>query len=241
MQTNQEITIAIDGYSSCGKSTLAKALAKELNYVFIDSGAMYRCVALFAIEQEYVRPNGSFDSEKLIAHLPAITITFGKPNEEGTRSVHLNGKDVSKEIRQLHVAQIVSEIAAIKEVRSYLVKQQQQLGINGGVIMDGRDIGTVVFPNAELKLFITANPDIRAQRRYKELTEKGENYTLEEIKENLLHRDKLDTTRKESPLIQAQDAIVIDNSNLTPNEQLNLALEYVRNAREINNSSQTKC
>lgn len=227
MQTYQKITIAIDGYSSCGKSTLAKALAQKLDYIFIDSGAMYRCVALFALENDLLI-NGLPNEKELIKHLDQIQISFGEQNEKGNRPIILNGKDVSEEIRELKVANIVSEVATIEAVRVFLVKQQQALGEQGGVVMDGRDIGTVVFPNAALKLFITADTDTRAMRRFLELQAKGEQNSISEIKANLSHRDHLDTTRKISPLKQADDAIVIDNSKLNQQEQLELALEFVR-------------
>lgn len=204
-------------------------MAKALEYIFIDSGAMYRCVTLFALTNKIIQDD-SIDIPELIRSLPHIHISFDQPNAAGEQAVYLNGKNVSDAIRSLEVAGKVSEIASIKEIRAFLVKQQQQLGATGGVIMDGRDIGSVVFPDAELKLFITASKEIRAQRRFKELTEKGEHITLEEVVSNLEHRDYLDTTRKESPLIQTADAIVIDNSHLTIDEQLQLALNYAQQA-----------
>lgn len=229
MQDASKITIAIDGYSSCGKSTLAKALAQKMNYTFIDSGAMYRCVALFALRNGCVPGPHKINLSCVVSSLPQITIRFGKTDPKGNRPVLLNNEDVSDAIRQLEVANIVSEVAAIREVREFLVKQQQELGKNGGVIMDGRDIGTVVFPHAQLKLFITAKPEIRAQRRFLELKAKGEVNSLEEILENLKHRDRIDTTRAVSPLIQASDAVVVDNSEMTEKEQLEFVLNLVKN------------
>ncbi len=226
MSQKKRINIAIDGFSACGKSTLAKALAKKLNYVFIDSGAMYRGVTLFAIENNIIQGD-SIDVEKLVAELTNIIISFGTADNNGNRSLLLNGIDVSEKIRSIAVAQKVSEIAAIKEVRVALVKQQQQIGETGGVIMDGRDIGTVVFPTAELKLFLTADSNIRTQRRFDEMQAKGDATSIEAIAENLAHRDHLDKTRKESPLIQAEDAIVLDNSYLNQEEQLAFVVKLV--------------
>lgn len=223
---NKKITIAIDGWSSCGKSTLAKALAKELNYVYIDSGAMYRGVALFALRKAFVSSNHVQEKE-IIAALPSLSITF-QVNGTGTADLLLNGENVEREIRTIEVSNVVSLVAQIKEVRAFLVKQQRILGENGGVVMDGRDIGSVVFPHAELKLFVTADPEIRAHRRYDELQAKGENVTLAEVKNNLQLRDEMDANRSESPLVQTADAIVLDNSHLTPHQQLDFALDLVR-------------
>lgn len=229
MHSEQHITIAIDGFSSCGKSTLAKALARKLHYTFIDSGAMYRCVALYAIRNGCVLGAHKINLSCIVDSLPRITIQFGDADQNGNRAVLLNGEDVSDAIRQLEVANIVSEVAAIREVREFLVKQQQELGRNGGVVMDGRDIGTVVFPKAELKLFITAKPEIRAKRRFLELQAKGETNSLEEILENLKHRDRIDSTRAISPLTQAEDAVVVDNSDMDEQEQLAYVLDIVKN------------
>jgi CMP/dCMP kinase len=223
----KKITIAIDGYSSCGKSTLAKALASSLHYVFIDSGAMYRAICLYAMNRKLV-DHGSVKTEELVAALPNITLAFEKHPGNKEQSILLNGVDVSGEIRSLEVSQSVSQIATIREVRQKLVHQQQLLGKKGGLVMDGRDIGTVVFPHAELKLFLTASIEIRAQRRYAEMIAKGQDVTIEEVRENLAERDLIDSTRAESPLRQAEDAIVIDNSYLTPKEQLEEALILVR-------------
>lgn len=222
----QPITIAIDGYSSCGKSTLARALAKKLNYVFIDSGAMYRGVTLFAIENGCII-NGTVDKEKLTQKLEQIQLRFASVEGDERKHLFLNGKDVEKQIRSMEVAGYVSEIATIREVREKLVLSQREMGKNGGVVMDGRDIGSVVFPDAELKLFVTASPEVRAERRFKELTEQGRNVTREEVLVNLMERDRIDTSRKESPLIQVKDAIVLDNTNMTPEQQLEFALQKV--------------
>ena len=222
----EKLTIAIDGWSSCGKSTLAKALAKKLDYIYVDSGAMYRGVTLHALENNWVDVD-SVDEKAIINSLSHLSIRF-KQKEGETPDLYLNGENVEKEIRTMHVSQHVSKVAVIKEVRSFLVEQQRAMGEDGGVVMDGRDIGSVVFPDAELKLFVTADVDIRAKRRFDELKAKGDDVSLEEVKENLQHRDHLDTTRDESPLIQTDDAVVLDNSYLTPEEQLQAALKFVK-------------
>lgn len=225
---NNKITIAIDGYSSCGKSTLAKELAKKLHYVFIDSGAMYRGVTLYALQNEIIH-QGELDRGKLIQSLPEIQLKFELNPETKSPELLLNGVNVETEIRKPYVSSRVSEIAAIKEVRQKLVHAQQLMGAHGGIVMDGRDIGSVVFPNAELKLFVTAEIETRVERRYQELIDKGEDVTRESVKENLQQRDLIDSTRAESPLIQVDDAIVIDNTKLTKEEQLKLALQHVQN------------
>jgi cytidylate kinase len=219
---NKNIVIAIDGYSSCGKSTLAKALAKKLNFIYIDSGAMYRAVTLYFLRNDIDLQ----DADLVKDALNNIHLDFQTINNQ--TSIMLNGEDVSKEIRQMHVAEKVSTVSAIKEVRIEMVKQQQRMGKSGSIVMDGRDIGTVVFPDADLKLFMTADPQIRAERRYSELISKGEEVNIEEIFENLAKRDYQDTTRKESPLLQAQDAIVLDNSIINEAEQLEFALAQIR-------------
>ena len=224
-----KIIIAIDGYSSCGKSTLAKEIAKQLDYVFIDTGAMYRAVALFALQNGLA--NGELNVRELISRLPDIKITFEFNADRGASDVLLNGINVEAEIRQMQVSDNVSPVAAIKEVRKKLVELQQQMGNEKGVVMDGRDIGTVVFPNAELKIFMTANNEIRAQRRFDELRSKGENPTLEQVKENLEKRDFIDTNRKEDPLRQANDARVLDNSNVSREEQLSLAMSWIEEVK----------
>jgi len=225
---DKKITIAIDGYSSCGKSTLAKALARKLNYIFIDSGAMYRGIALFCIENNLIQGEKILEKE-LIKNLPLIKVSF-KLNESTDKSdLFLNDLNVEHLIRKPNVANIVSKVASIKEVRQKLVSEQREMGQNGGIIMDGRDIGSVVFPNAELKLFITANPETRVERRFLELQNKGENISKEEVQKNLEERDNLDIHRKESPLIQTPDAILVDNTKMTPEEQLKFVIEIVRN------------
>lgn len=221
----EKITIAIDGWSSCGKSTLAKALAKELEYIYVDSGAMYRGVALFALRKGWVSPDHS-DKTEIIDNLNKIHLAF-ESTKSGKADLFLNGENVENDIRKIEVSNVVSSVATIKEVRKHLVNLQRGLGAEGGVVMDGRDIGSVVFPNAELKLFITADVEIRAKRRYDELQLKGEKVTLEEVKANLKARDEMDSTREESPLIQTKDAVVVDNSHLSPEEQLKVALGLV--------------
>ena len=214
----QKITIAIDGFSSTGKSTVAKQLAKALGYVYVDSGAMYRAVTLFAMQNGFINET-HFDSDKLIANLNTVEISFKFNNKLGFAEVFLNDKNVENEIRTLEVSQFVSQVSEISEVRRMLVKQQQQMGINKGVVMDGRDIGTVVFPEAELKIFMTASAETRAKRRFQELLEKGANVGYDEVLENVTSRDKIDTTREDSPLTKANDAIEIDNSYLSIEEQ----------------------
>ncbi|MBS9767242.1 MAG: (d)CMP kinase [Flavobacteriaceae bacterium] len=216
---SSKITIAIDGFSSTGKSTIAKELAKKLNYTYVDTGAMYRAVTLFAIENGIIKE--TLNKGKLIENLPEIKLSF-----QG-KDICLNGENVERKIRTLEVADWVSEVATISEVRSLLVEQQQAFGVNGGVVMDGRDIGTVVFPNAELKLFITADAEIRAKRRYDEMISKGENPSFEDVLKNIETRDRIDMNRKDSPLKKAEDAIEIDNSNLTPKEQFEKIYQLV--------------
>lgn len=218
----KKINIAVDGYSSCGKSTIAKGLAKALGYTYIDSGAMYRAVALYAIRNGWITSEG-MDQEALRRVLDNIQIEF-KPNTEGTQDTFLNGENVEREIRSLEVADGASRVSTIGFVRQALVELQQQMGKKKGVVMDGRDIGTVVFPDAELKLFLTASPEIRAERRFKEMEGKGENPLFEEVLNNVKERDLRDTTRAESPLRQAEDALVLDNSHIGIEEQLQWAI-----------------
>ena len=233
MTKTKKITIAIDGFSSCGKSTLAKALAKKINYIFIDSGAMYRGVSLYCIDNNLTIDNEINDS-LLIEHLPLIELSYKINENTMSPELILNGENVENKIRRIEVASIVSKVASIKEVRQKLVLEQQKMGEFGGIVMDGRDIGSVVFPTAELKLFITADPETRAQRRYKELKEKGEPVTLEEISINLEESDRIDSTRKESPLLQTKDAILLDNSSFTPEEQLDIVYNlYLNKVNEI--------
>jgi cytidylate kinase len=220
----KKITIAIDGFSACGKSTLAKDLANKLGYIFIDSGAMYRGVALYCLKNQLIE-NNQPKKEHLVSKLSEIKLSFEKINDR--TCLLLNGENVEDLIRTNDVASIVSLIATIGEVREKLVSEQQKMGLDGGIIMDGRDIGSVVFPNAELKLFVTASEDIRVQRRFEELKSKGLTTTLEEVKVNLAERDYLDTHRDISPLIHVEDAILLDNSNLTKEEQLEMVLKLV--------------
>lgn len=222
-----KITIAIDGYSSCGKSTLAKQMAAALNYAYVDSGAMYRAIALYALENDLVK-DGIVLQQKLIEHLKHISIQIKYNADLGGVVTYLNGKNVEEEIRTMRVSEVVSFVSVIKEVRYKLRTLQQALGTEGGVVMDGRDIGTAVFPHAELKIFMTASVEVRAQRRYNELRAKGKEVSLEQVRANLASRDKEDTSRKENPLTQASDAVVLDNSNLSPEQQLTLALGWAR-------------
>ncbi|MFL5753793.1 MAG: (d)CMP kinase [Bacteroidia bacterium] len=221
-----KITIAIDGYSSCGKSTLAKALAAKLNYAYIDSGAMYRSVTLYCIRKGVIH-NHKFNKEDVIALLPEITLSFQFNPHTKTSETFLNGENVEKEIRTMPVAENVSKISAIKEVREHMVLIQRELGKNKGVVMDGRDIGSHVFPDAELKLFMTADTDVRTQRRQDELWSKGQHVEFTEVKVNLMQRDYDDTHRKESPLIRAKNAIILDNTDLNKEEQLEYVLKLI--------------
>jgi len=226
----KKIIIAIDGYSSTGKSTIAKKLAQALNYIYVDTGAMYRAVTYYALHHNCVF-EGELISSKLIEALPKINISFKYNDALGFAEVYLNGENIEKDIRTMEVSQYVSPVAALSEVRQKLVQQQQQMGKEKGIVMDGRDIGTVVFPEAELKLFMTASAETRAMRRYKELLERGQQLSYEEVLKNVTTRDYIDSTRKDSPLKKAKDAIEIDNSNLTIEEQLtsilNLAKEKI--------------
>ena len=214
----KKITIAIDGYSSCGKSTMAKDLAREVGYIYIDSGAMYRAVTLYCLENGLFTPDG-IDTEKLEAMMPNIRISFQLNPETQRPMTYLNGVNVEDRIRTMEVSTRVSPVAAIHFVREALVKQQQEMGQAKGIVMDGRDIGTVVFPDAELKIFVVASAEIRAQRRYDELKAKGQEASYEEILANVKERDYIDQNREVSPLRQAEDALLLDNSNLTIEEQ----------------------
>lgn len=216
------IVVAIDGYSSCGKSTLAKALAKKLHFIYVDSGAMYRAVTLYFLRNQTDLSN----HDLIIDALEHIDLNFHSRDYQS--HILLNGEEVSDEIRQMPVSESVSLIASIKEVRKAMVRKQQKMGKSKNIVMDGRDIGTTVFPHAQVKFFMTADPKIRAERRYQELLAKGEQISLEEIFDNLAHRDFLDTTREESPLTRAADAIILDNTNLTEQEQLDFAIEKIR-------------
>jgi cytidylate kinase len=231
-----KITIAIDGYSSTGKSTIAKQLAKALGYIYVDSGAMYRAVTLYAMQNQLIGES-SFNKEQLVAQLKDIEIAFKFNEKLGFAEVYLDGQNVEKEIRTLEVSQFVSQVSTLTEVRQQLVKQQQVFGKHKGVVMDGRDIGTVVFTNAELKLFMTASDAIRAKRRYKELLDKGENISFEDVLENVKSRDYIDSTRKDSPLIKADDAIEIDNSEMTLEQQFNKVLSLAKDKIELVNKN----
>ncbi|UEG54693.1 (d)CMP kinase [Mucilaginibacter daejeonensis] len=218
---SKNIVVAIDGYSSCGKSTLAKALAKKLHFIYVDSGAMYRAVTLYFLRNKIDVNN----EEQVHEALQNIHLNFHSRDYE--THITLNDEEVSDEIRLMPVSENVSAVSAIREVRKEMVAQQQRMSRSKNVIMDGRDIGTAVFPHAQVKLFMTADPKIRAERRYKELAPKNPDITLEDVFENLAHRDYADTTRKESPLVRAEDAIILDNTNLTPDEQLAFALSKI--------------
>lgn len=221
------ITIAIDGHSSCGKSTMAKDLAKEIGYIYIDTGAMYRAVTLFALQNGLITDAG-IDEEGLCQRMADIMITFQLNEETGRPDTYLNGVCVEQKIRTMEVSKYVSPIATLGFVREAMVDLQRLMGEAKGVIMDGRDIGTVVFPDAELKVFVTASADVRAKRRYDELKAKGEECSLDEIRANVIERDRIDSTRAISPLRQAEDAVVLDNSNMTIAEQKAWLLEQYR-------------
>ena len=215
----EKIIIAIDGFSSCGKSTMAKDLAHELGYIYVDTGAMYRCVALYALQHKLFLKDGEINIPELEAAMPNINISFKLNKETGRPETYLNNENVENKIRTMEVSSHVSSIAAIPFVREALVAQQQKMGKDKGIVMDGRDIGTVVFPNAELKIFVTASPEVRAQRRYDELMEKGMEADYNEILENVKRRDYIDSHRDVSPLRKADDAIELDNSNISIEEQ----------------------
>ena len=223
---SKKITIAIDGFSSTGKSTLAKQLAKHLGYVYVDSGAMYRAVTYFAMQNGFISAE-FFDKETLINSLPYIKLHFEFNPELGFAEMYLNGENIEKEIRTIEVSSFVSKVAEVSEVRTKLVEQQQEMGKGKGIVMDGRDIATVVFPEAELKIFMTASPETRARRRYDELQAKGENVTFEAVLKNVEERDHIDTHRDDSPLVKTDGAIEIDNSALTREEQFEAVLALV--------------
>ena len=224
---NKRIIIAIDGHSSCGKSTFAKAIAARLGYIFIDTGAMYRAVTLYAIENGAITM-GIVDEARIEAMLKYIAIDFRFTPARGASDIYVNGSLVEGKIRTIEVSNLVSAVSSVGAVRQKLVAMQQEMGRKGGVVMDGRDIGTVVFPNAELKIYMTADPMVRAERRYKELTAKGDNVTLEEVYENVVSRDKADMSRAISPLRKADDAIVLDNSTMSVEEQMSWFDEQYR-------------
>jgi CMP/dCMP kinase len=220
MKTPKKIKIAIDGYSSTGKSTLAKKLAKKLRFIYADTGAMYRAVSLYALRNGFVTKD-FFKKDELISRLNQIELNFKYNPELGFSEIYLNGNNVENEIRSLEVSNVVSKVSAISEIRKKLVAQQQKMGLKKGIVMDGRDIGTVVFPDADLKIFMTASTEKRAYRRYKEMIDNGLEISYQSVLENVTSRDLLDTTRKDSPLIKADDAIEIDNSDLNADETFN--------------------
>jgi cytidylate kinase len=222
---DRKIKIAIDGYSSCGKSTLAKGLAKALGYSYIDSGAMYRAVTLYAIRNNMTE-SAEIKEQDLIDALSSIHVDF--INKNGINTTRLNGVEVEDEIRTLEVSSLVSQVSRIPEVRGKLRVMQQKTAEGGGVVMDGRDIGSAVLPDAELKIFMTADPEVRVERRFAELKAKGEQLTRDEVRQNLTHRDKMDTSRKENPLVQAADARVLDNTAITQEEQLDLVMAWAK-------------
>lgn len=230
---DKKITIAIDGFSSIGKSTLAKQIADHLGYVYVDSGAMYRAVTYFAMQNGYI-DSEFFDVETLINALPSIKIEFRRNEKTGLADMFLNDQNVEREIRTIEVSSFVSRIAEVSEVRAKLVEQQQKMGNQKGVVMDGRDIGTVVFPDAELKIFMTASAPTRAQRRFDELAAKGENVSYDVVLKNVVERDHIDSNRDDSPLVIANDAIEIDNSNLSREEQFEIVLDLVKNCCQNN-------
>ena len=219
--------IALDGNASSGKSTIAKDLAKKLNFRYIDTGAMYRCVTLYALENNIIE-DGKIKEEQLQKHLNNIIIDF-KTDNSGESLTYLNGRCVEEEIRGMQVSNFVSPVSKLKFVREYLVNMQQKIGEEGNVVMDGRDIGTVVFPDADVKFFVTASPEVRARRRYEELLQKGQNADYDEIVKNIKERDSMDSSREESPLRKAEDAYLIDTSNMTRDEQLEYALHIIKN------------
>ena len=229
----KKIVIAIDGHSSCGKSTVAKELAKILGYIYIDSGAMYRAVTLFALRNQLITDKIP-DESRLVEALKNVRITFRWDEKTGMNTTYLNGENVEEEIRQVAVSENVSPVSTIAGVRTEMVRQQRENGKQKGIVMDGRDIGTVVFPDAELKIFMTASPEIRAKRRFAELQGKGQNVDFTEILKNVVERDKIDSTRKVSPLRKAADAVELDNSNLTREEQLAWVVEKVKAITEEN-------
>lgn len=229
---DKKITIAIDGFSSTGKSTLAKQLASHLGYVYVDTGAMYRAVTFYAMENGYITTE-NFNKEALIADLPTIQLQFKFNEALGFAEMYLNGNNVEKIIRTLDVSRLVSKVAAVSEVRAKLVEQQKQMGTHKGIVMDGRDIGTVVFPDAELKLYMTASAETRAKRRYDELLQKGDNVNFEDVLQNVKERDSIDSSRADSPLVKADDAIEIDNSDMTITEQFEKVVELVQKASQL--------
>ncbi|MGY0392298.1 (d)CMP kinase [Bizionia sp. KMM 8389] len=230
----QKITIAIDGFSSTGKSTVAKQLAKHLGYIYVDSGAMYRAVTYYAMKYDYINAT-HFDEVGLVSKLHDIVVYFQLNETTGVADVYLNGENIEKAIRTLEVSNFVSQVAAIPEVRYQLVKQQQKMGAEKGVVMDGRDIGTVVFPDAELKLFMTASAETRATRRFDELIDRGDIVTYNDVLHNIQERDYIDSNREDSPLVKADDAIEIDNSQLSVDEQFQKIVALAESVIQENN------
>jgi len=228
----KKIIVAIDGYSSSGKSTMARALAARVGYIYVDSGAMYRAVTLYAMRQGMIGPGKKVDTARLTAALPSIHISFAPAGTDGVQHTLLNGEDVEREIRDMQVSENVSPVAVIPEVRQRLVALQQEFGERKGIVMDGRDIGTTVFPDAGLKVFVCASPEERARRRLKELTEKGEKVTYQEVYDNVVERDRIDTSREISPLRKADDAIELDNGAMTREEQMEWLLKQFYAASE---------
>lgn len=228
MKTNKNIIIAIDGYSSTGKSTLAKKLARKFGFIYIDTGAMYRAVSLFAMQNGFIE-NDFFNKDGLISSLDKIELNFQYNADLGFSEMYLNGINVEKEIRSIEVSNVVSKVAAISEIREKLVKQQQNMGMNKNIVMDGRDIGTVVFPKANIKIFMTASAEKRAQRRFKEMVDNGVEIGFDSVLANVNSRDLIDTTRKDSPLLKANDAVGIDNSDLNANQTFKRVYDYVVN------------
>lgn len=235
----QKITIAIDGYSSCGKSTLAKALAHKLHYDYIDTGAMYRAVTLYALQMDLMDDQGTIHLDNLINALPLIEVEFHLNERTHHSDVFLNGENVEREIRTMRVSDLVSKVSAIKEVREKMVALQRKMGKRKGVVLDGRDIGTHVFPKAELKLFMIADPDVRAKRRQAEFSSKGQYFSLGEVEMSLLKRDMADISREESPLTQAEDAVVLDNSDLSKEEQLEFVLKLISDLQFVTREEQS--
>lgn len=230
--TDKRIIVAIDGYSSSGKSTMARELARKVGYLYVDSGAMYRAVTLYALRHGMISGDKEVDTKALIASLPDIHISFAHAGSDGVQHTLLNGEDVENEIRDMKVSENVSPVAAIPEVRQRLVALQQDFGKEKGIVMDGRDIGTTVFPDAELKIFVCASPEERARRRLKELLEKGEHATFEEVYDNVVERDRIDTTRAVSPLKKSPSAIELDNGTMTREEQMEWLLERFHEATD---------
>ncbi len=222
---NKKIIVALDGYSSSGKSTMARELARRVGYVYVDSGAMYRAVTLYAIRHDMVNPDSTIKIKQLVEALPAIKITFAPAGADGVQHTLLNGEDVESQIRDMKVSSLVSPVAVIPEVRQRLTALQQEFGVDKGIVMDGRDIGTTVFPDAELKVFVCTNAEERARRRYKELKDKDVSVSYEEVLENVIERDRIDSTREVSPLKKADDAIELDNGSMTPAQQMEWLME----------------